>query len=109
MHKNLVSYDEKDIHACLVTLGNNSFNCRCTVIKIDGEKMERVANIFLGSKITADSDCSHRIKRCLFLGRKAMTKLEKVETHFANKGPYKQSNGFTMHRFKSWTIKKAEH
>ena len=70
MHKNLASYDEKDIHACPVTLGNNAFNCRCTVIKIDGEKMERVANvIFLGSKITADSDCSHKIKRHLLLGR----------------------------------------
>ena len=79
MHKNLAFYDEKDIHACLVTLGNNSFNCRCTVIKIDGEKMETVANvIFLGSKITADSDCSHKIKRCLFLGRKAMTKLDSI-------------------------------
>ena len=79
MHKNLAFYDEKDIHACLVTLGNNSFNCRCTVIKIDGEKMETVANvIFLGSKITADSDCSHKIKRCLLLGRKAMTKLDSI-------------------------------
>ena len=72
MHKNLAFYDEKDIHACLVTLWNNSFNCRCTVIKI-------VANvIFLGSKITADSDCSHKIKRFLFLGRKAMTKLDSI-------------------------------
>ena len=79
MHKNLAFYDEKDIHACLVTLGNNSFNCRCTVIKIDGEKMETVANvIFLGSKITADSDCSHKIKRCLFLERKAMTNLDNI-------------------------------
>ena len=78
--------------------------------KKDGETMETVRNfIFLGSKITADGNCSHEIKRCLLLGRNAMTKLEKVETHFANKGPYKQSNGFTMHRFKSWTIKKAEH
>ena len=42
--------------------------------QIDGEKMEMVANyIFLGSKITADGDCSHEIKRCLLLGRKAMT------------------------------------
>ena len=44
--------------------------------QIDGETMETVADfIFLGSKITADSDCSHEIKRCLFLGRKAMTNL----------------------------------
>ena len=45
--------------------------------QIDGEKMETVRDfIFLGSKITADADCSHEIKRCLPLGRKAMTNLE---------------------------------
>ena len=45
--------------------------------QIDGEKMETVADfIFLGSKITADGDCSHEIKRCLLLGRKAMTNLD---------------------------------
>ena len=45
--------------------------------KIDGEKVEAMADfIFLDSKITADSDCSHKIKRCLLLGRKAMTKLD---------------------------------
>ena len=44
--------------------------------QIDGETMERVSEfIFLGSKITVNSDCSHKIKRCLLLGRKAMTKL----------------------------------
>jgi len=46
---------------------------------MDGEKMETVADfIFLGSKITADGDCSHEIKRCLLLGRKAMTNLYSV-------------------------------
>ena len=46
---------------------------------IDGEKMEIVADfIFLGSKITVDSDCSHEIKRCLFFGRKAMTNLDSI-------------------------------
>ena len=45
--------------------------------QIDGETMERVIDfIFLGSKITADGDCSHEIKRCLFLGRKATTNLD---------------------------------
>ena len=45
--------------------------------KIDGETMETVTDfIFLGSKITADGDCSHEIKRCLLLGRKAMTNLD---------------------------------
>ena len=47
--------------------------------KIDGEAMETLTDfIFLGSKITVDSDCSHEIKRCLLLGRKAMTKLDSV-------------------------------
>ena len=43
--------------------------------QIDGEKVETVADIFLGSKITADDDCSHKIKRHLLLGRKVMTNL----------------------------------
>ena len=47
--------------------------------EIDGETMETVRNfIFLGSKITADGDCSHEIKRCLLLGRKAMSKLDSM-------------------------------
>ena len=47
--------------------------------KIDGETMETVSDfIFLGSKITADGDCSHEIKRCLLLGRKAMNKLDSI-------------------------------
>ena len=47
--------------------------------RIDGEKMETVTDfIFLGSKITADSDCSHEIKRCLLLGRKAVTNLDSI-------------------------------
>ena len=48
-----------------------------TLWQIDGKKVETVVTdfIFLGSKITTDSDCSHEIKRCLLLGRKAMTKL----------------------------------
>ena len=47
--------------------------------QIDGETVETVSGfIFLGSKITADGDCSHEIKRCLFLGRKAMTKLGSI-------------------------------
>ena len=47
--------------------------------QIDGETMETVTDfIFLGSKITADGDCSHEIKRCLLLGRKAMTNLDSI-------------------------------
>ena len=68
--------------------------------QIDGETMERVTDfIFLGSKITADADYSHEIKRCLLLGRKTMTNLDSVlksRHHFANKGPYSQSYGFSQ-------------
>ena len=68
--------------------------------QIDGEKMETVTDvIFLGSKMTVDGDCSHEIKRCLLLGRKAMTNLVSIlkskRHHFANKGPYSQSYGLS--------------
>ena len=50
-----------------------------TAWQIDGETMETVTDfIFLGSRITVDGDCSHEIKRCLLLGRKAMTKLDSI-------------------------------
>ena len=53
--------------------------CSITSWQIDGETMETVRYfIFLGSKITADGDCSHEIKRCLLLGRKAMTNLDSI-------------------------------
>ena len=63
-------------------------------------KVEAVTGfIFLGSKIAADSDCSHEIKRCLLLGRKAMRNLRQCvkeqRHHFANEGPYSQSYGFS--------------
>ena len=68
--------------------------------KMDGEAMETVSDfIFLGSKITADGDCSHEIKRCLLRGRKAMTNLrsilKKQRHYFANRGPSSQSCGFS--------------
>ena len=65
--------------------------------QIDGETTE-TEFIFWGSKITADGDCSHEIKRCLLLGRKAMTNLDiikKQRHYFANKGPSSQSYGFS--------------
>ena len=65
----------------------------------DRETMETVRDfIFLGSKITVDGDCSHEIKRCLLLGRKAVTNLDSVlksRHYFANKSPYSQSYGFS--------------
>ena len=68
--------------------------------QIDGETVETVADFsFLGSKITADGDCSHEIKRFLLLGRKVMTNLaayiEKQRYYFANKGPSSQGYGFS--------------
>ena len=66
--------------------------------QIDGETMETVRDlIFLGSKITVDSDCSCEIKRHLFLGRKAMTNQDSIlkSRGFANKGPSSQSYGFS--------------
>ena len=69
--------------------------------QIDGETMETVRDfIFLGSKITADCDCSHEIKRHLLLGRKAMTNLrqriKKQRHHFADKGSYSQAMVFLV-------------
>ena len=67
--------------------------------KIDGETVETVTKfIFWGSKITADDDCSHEIKRRLLLGRKAMTNLDSIlknRHYFANKGSSSQSSGFS--------------
>ena len=68
--------------------------------QIDGEKVETVTDfIFLGSKITADGDYNHEIKRRLLLGRKTMTDLDSVlksrDDYFANKGPYTQGYGFS--------------
>ena len=70
--------------------------------QIDGETVKTVADfIFLGSKITADGDCSHEIKRHLLLGRKAMTNLDSIlkSRHYSdNKGRYGQSYGFSSNR-----------
>ena len=65
----------------------------------DGQTMETMTDfLFLGSKITADGDCSHEIKRCLLLGRKAMTNLDSIlksRDYFAEKRPASQSYGFS--------------
>ena len=83
--------------------------------QIDGETMETVADfIFLGSKITAHGDCSHEIKRCLLLGRKAMTNLGSIfksrditlptKVHLAKAMVFP----VVMYGCESWTVKKAE-
>ena len=82
--------------------------------QIDGETMETVTDfLFLGSKITADGDCSHEIKRRLLLGRKAMTTLDsilKMET-LLTKVHIVKAMVFpvVMYGCESWTIKRAEH
>ena len=82
---------------------------------MEGEKVEAVTDfIFLGSKITADSDCSHEIKRHLFLGRKAMTNLDTVlksrDTTLLTKVHIAKAVVFpvVMYGCESWPIKKAE-
>ena len=84
--------------------------------QIDGEIVETVANfIFLGSKITVDSDCSHEIKRRLLLGRKATTNLDNVLKSRDISLPTKVHIIKTiifpvvMYGCENWTIKKAEH
>ena len=86
-----------------------------TSSQIDGETMETVTDfIFLGSKITADGDCSHEIKRHLLLGRKAMTKLESIlrsrDITLRTKVHLVKTMIFpvVMYRCESWTTKKAE-
>ena len=82
--------------------------------QIDGETMATVRNfIFLGSKVSADGDYSHEMKRCLLLGRKAMANLDSMlesRDYFANKGPSIKAMVFPMVMYgcESWTVKKAE-
>ena len=84
--------------------------------QIDGEIMETVTNFsFLGSKITADGDCSHEIKTCLLLGRKAMANLDSIlksrDITLPTKVYLVKTTVFpvVMYGCESWTIKKAEH
>ena len=83
--------------------------------QIDGETMETVIDIILGgSKITADGDCSHEIKRRLLLGRKVMTNLDSIfksRHYFVKKVRLVKAMAFpaVMYGCESWTVKKAEH
>ena len=84
--------------------------------EIDGDTVETVSNfIFLGSKITADGDCSHEIKRRLLLGRKVMTNLDSIfksrDITLPTKVRLVKAMVFpvVMYGWESWTIKKAEH
>src|SRR5574340_427931 len=84
--------------------------------EIDGETVETVSDfIFLGSKITADGDCSHEIKRCLLLGRKVMTNLDSIfksrDIILPTKVRLVKATVFpvVMYGCENWTVKKAEH
>ena len=84
--------------------------------QIDGETMEIMRDfIFLGPKINADGDCSHEIKRCLLLGRKAMTNLDSIlksrNITLLTKARLVKAMFFpvVMYGCESWTIKKVEH
>ena len=83
--------------------------------EIDRETVETVADfIFLGSKITADGDCSHEFKRCLLLGRKVMTNLDSMvksrDITLPTKVRLVKAMVFpvVVYRYESWTVKKAE-
>ena len=83
--------------------------------QIDGETVEKVADfIFLASKITVDGDCSHKIKRCLLLGRKVMTNLDSIfkskDITLPTKVHLVKAMVFpaVMYGWESWTVKKAE-
>ena len=84
--------------------------------EVDGETVETVSDfIFLGSKITADGDSSHEMKRCLLLGRKVMTNLDSIlksrDITLSTKVCVVKAMVFpvVMYGCESWTIKKAEH
>ena len=86
-----------------------------TLWEIDGETVETVSDfIFLGSKITADGDCSHEIKKCLLLGRKAMTNLDSIlksrDITLPTKVCLVKAMVFPVVTYgcESWTVKKAE-
>ena len=122
---------EEELKSLLMTVKEESekvglkFNIQKTKIRasgpitsweIDGETVETVADfIFLGSKITADGDCSHEIKRCLHLGRKIMTNLDSIlksrDITLPTRVHLVKAMIFpvVMYGYESWTVKKAEH
>ena len=127
----LVAESEKELKSLLMKLKEESekvalkLNIQTTKImasgpitswEIDGETVETVADfIFLGSKITADGDCSHEIKRCLLFGRKVMTNLDIIlkcrNITLSTKVHLVKAMVFpvVMYGCENWTIKKAEH
>ena len=101
---------------CLLLFNKILIHLPITSWQIDGETVETVSDFILGgSKITADGDCSHEIKRCLLLGRKVMTNLDSI---FKSRDITLPTNvhlvkgmvfPVVMYGCESWTVKKAEH
>ena len=100
---------------CKVDLHLNKTIGPITSWQIDGETNETVTDYFLGSKITADGDCSHEIKRHLLLGRKVMTNLDSIlkSTYITLSTNVHLLKAMVfpvvMYGYESWTTKKAEH
>ena len=99
----------------MLTLQNNKDSTTVDSTYLDGETVETVSDFsFGGSKITADGDCSHEIKRCLFLGRKIMTNLDSIfksrDITLPTKVRLVKAMVFpaVMCGCESWTVKKAE-
>ena len=128
----LMAESEEELKSLLVRVKEKSFEKTClklniqkikimgsssiTSLQIEGEKLEAVTDfIFLGSKITADSDCSHEIKKYLLLGRKTMTNPDRLLKHrdvtLTTKVHIVKGMVFQIVKYgcESWTIKKAEH
>ena len=106
--------EESEKAGLKLTIQKAKIMVSCLIIswQIDGEKMETVADfIFLGSKITVDSNRSHEIKRHLLLGRKAMTNLGSIlkkRHHFVNKRAYSQTYGFSSSHLWMWELDQKE-
>ena len=127
----LMAESEEDLKSLLVSVieGNEKAGLKLNIQKtkimapgpitswqMDGETVETVSDFtFGGSKITADGDCSHEIKRCLLLGRKVMTNLDSIfksrDITLSTKVHLVKAMVFpvVMYGCESWTIKKAEH
>ena len=116
--KNRLMREESEKAGLKFNIKKMKIMASCLVIswQIDGGKVETVTGfIFLGSKITADSDLSHEIKRCLLLGRKAMTNLDRIlksidislptQVHLVKAMVFL----VVIYGCESWTVKKAEH
>ena len=118
-YSTLMAKSEEELKSLLMKVKEESEEAGSAPItswQIEGETMETVTDFILGgSKITADGDCSHKIKRHLLLGRKVMTNLDHIlksrDITLPTKAHLVKAMVFpaVMYRYESWTIKKAEH